>query len=127
MAKNFKHAVLLLLGVGSLFVVWPFAFDWMRGGGNIMNPVSFFTDVYELGGAPAFLTVDIAVAWLAFMIWVVPDAKRIGLGAGWGWAFIGLSYLGTCFAFPVYLVVRERHLDRQARMQAAAGKPLPIG
>jgi hypothetical protein len=32
------------------------------------------------------------------------------LGAKTGWIFIGLSFLGTCFAFPLYLVVRERHL-----------------
>lgn len=127
MAKTLKQAILLVLGIGSLFVVWPFAFDWMRNGGNIANPLSFFTDVYRLGGAPAFLTVDIAVAWIAFMLWVVPDAKRIGLGAGWGWAFIGLSYLGTCFALPLYLVVRERFLDRQAATQLAAGKRLLIG
>lgn len=118
MAKNIKHAFLLLISVGSLFVVWPLAFDWMRNGGNIMNPVSFFTDVYNLGGAPAFLTVDIAVAWIAFMVWVVPDAKRIGLGARWGWTFLVLSYLGTCFAFPLYLVVRERYLDGKATAAA---------
>lgn len=114
MATNIKHAFLILLSIGSLFVVWPFGFDWMRNGGNILDPLSFFTDVYKLGGAAAFLTVDIAVVWIAFLTWVVPDAKRIGLGAKWGWTFFALSYLGTCFAFPLYLVVRERYLDRQA-------------
>jgi hypothetical protein len=90
----------------------------MRAGNNILNFPSFFIQPYLLGGAPAFLTVDIAAAWLAYLIWVVPDAKRIGLGAKMGWLFFFLSYLGTCFAFPLYLVVRERHLDRQ---KAAAG------
>ena len=116
MATNIKHAFLVLIAFGSLLVVWPFAFDWMKNGGNILNPVSFFTDVYKLGGAAAFLTVDIAVAWTAFLVWVVPDAKRIGLGAKMGWLFFGLSYLGTCFALPLYLVVRERHLDRQTKL-----------
>lgn len=112
MSDNIRHGFYLLIGIGSLFVVWPFAFQWMQNGGNILNPLSFFTDVWKLGGAPAFLTTDIAVAWLTFMVWVVGDAKRIGLGSKWGWGFVALSYLGTCFAFPVYLVVRERHLAR---------------
>jgi hypothetical protein len=122
MATQLRQAVLLLLSIGSLFVVWPFAFDWMQNGGNIMNPVSFFTDVYHQGGAAAFLTVDIAVVWIAYMIWVVPDAKRVGLGAKWGWTFLALSYLGTCFAFPLYLVVRERHLARQEALKAASAQ-----
>lgn len=110
MATNLKHLFFVLIGVASLLVVWPFAFEWMKNGGNILNPISFFTGVYALGGAPAFLTIDIAVSWIVFMVWVVFDAQRIGLGAKWGWTFFALSYLGTCFAFPIYLVVRERYL-----------------
>lgn len=59
-------------------------------GGDILNPLSFFVDPYRLGGAPAFLTIDIAVCWVAFMVWVVFDAKRIGLGAKWG--LVGLDF-----------------------------------
>ena len=32
MATQLRQAVLLLLSIGSLFVVWPFAFDWMQNG-----------------------------------------------------------------------------------------------
>ncbi len=109
---SIKHAFLILIAVASLFVTWPFAFDWMQAGGNILNPLSFFVDPFRLGGASAFLTVDIAVVWIAYLVWVVPDAIRIGLGKKWGWTFFALSYLGTCFAFPIYLVVRERHLAK---------------
>jgi len=115
MATTLKHAFFVLIAFGSLFIAWPFAFDWIRDGGNILDPVPFFADVYKLGGAAAFLTVDIAVAWIAFMVWVATDAARIGLGARWGWLFVALSYLGVCFAFPLYLVVRERHLMRKGR------------
>jgi hypothetical protein len=88
--------------------------QWIAGGGNLINLTSFFIDSYKSGSAAAFLTVDIAIAWATFMIWVVGDAAKIGLGTKTGWAFIGLSFLGTCFAFPLYLVVRERHLAGKA-------------
>jgi hypothetical protein len=50
------------------------------------------------------------------MVWVVFDAKRIGLGYKWGAIFIGLSYIGVSMAFPVYLVTRERYVDKHIRV-----------
>src|SRR3546814_8788398 len=47
----------------ALLITWPFAFDWMRGGGNILNPVQFFADALAPGGTAAFLALDMAVAW----------------------------------------------------------------
>ena len=54
-------------------------------------------------------------AWGVFIAWVISDARRIGLGTGWGVGFALLSGLGTCFAFPLYLVKRERFLDAKAQ------------
>ncbi len=108
MYTNVRHLLFVILGVVALFVTWPFAFDWMADGGNILNPIDFFGDAVDAGGTAAFLTMDMLIAWIVFMLWVVPDAKRVGLGARWGWAFIGLSYIGVSLAFPLYLVARER-------------------
>ena len=88
----------------------------MRGGGNILNPVQFFADAIAPGGTAAFLALDMAVAWLVFMVWVVFDTQRIGMGMRWGWFFVALSYIGVSMAFPFYLVVRERFLDRAQRI-----------
>jgi Terpene cyclase DEP1 len=112
MSIGSKHLLYIVLAVGSLIAAWAHGFAWIAGGGNLLNLPSFFIDSYNSGSAAAFLTIDIAVAWAVFMIWVVGDAARIGLGARMGWIFVGLSFLGTCFAFPLYLVVRERHIDR---------------
>jgi Terpene cyclase DEP1 len=112
-----KHILYIALAIGSVIWAWTHAFAWMAGGGNIINLPSFFIDSYKSGSAAAFLTIDIAVAWGVFMLWVVGDAAKIGLGAGKGWLFVGLSFLGTCFAFPLYLVVRERHLAKSGAIQ----------
>jgi hypothetical protein len=105
-----RHMIYIAAALLSVIWAWTHAFAWMAGGGNIINLPSFFIDSYNSGPAAAFLTIDIAVAWGIFMIWVVGDAAKVGLGAKTGWIFVGLSFLGTCFAFPLYLVVRERHL-----------------
>ncbi len=120
MTQNVKHGLFLVLGVVALLTTWPHAFDWMANGGNILNPVAFFGDAIKAGGTAAFLSIDMAIAWVVFMIWVVYDTQRIGMGAKWGWAFVGLSYIGVSFAFPLYLIVRERFADGRRKASAAA-------
>ncbi len=111
---NVKHLIYIALALVGLVWCWMNGIQWMADGGNLINLPSFFIESYKSGSAAAFLTVDIAIAWATFMIWVVGDAAKIGLGAKTGWLFIGLSFLGTCFAFPLYLVVRDRHLAGKA-------------
>jgi len=119
-ATNVKHGVFILAGVVALVTTWPYAFDWMDTGGNILNPIDFFGSAIDASGTAAFLSIDMLIAWLVFMIWVVADAKRIGLGVKWGAFFVVLSYIGVSFAFPVYLVTRERFLVRRDRPVARA-------
>jgi hypothetical protein len=111
-AQNIKHAVFLLLGIVAMLLTWPHAFDWMANGGNILNPVAFFGDAIAAGGTASFLSIDMMIAWAVFMIWVVFDTHRIGMGMKWGWFFVALSYIGVSFTFPVYLIVRERYIDK---------------
>ncbi|MFM6854425.1 MAG: DUF2834 domain-containing protein, partial [Sphingopyxis sp.] len=95
-----RHGLYAMLACGALVTTWMHGFAWIGAGGNLLNLPSFFADSYHGGDAAAFLTIDIAVVWAVFMAWVVADARAIGLGVRWGWVFIALSFLGTCFAFP---------------------------
>jgi Protein of unknown function DUF2834 len=114
---NIRHAFYILAGAVALVLTWPHAFHWIADGGNILNPVDFFGDAIAAGGTAAFLTIDMAIAWVVFMVWVVSDSNRIGLGYRWGWLFVALSYIGVSMAFPVYLVTRERYLDKRNRTE----------
>jgi len=122
-STNVRHAFYIVAGAVALVLTWPHAFSWMAAGGNIFNPVAFFGDALAAGGTAAFLTIDMAIAWLVFMVWVVTDSKRIGLGYKWGWIFVALSYIGVSMAFPVYLVTRERYLDKRARTPELTARP----
>jgi hypothetical protein len=116
-STNIRHAFFILAGIAALVLTWPRAFQWMADGGNILNPIAFFGDAIAPGGTAAFLSIDMAIAWLVFMVWVVFDSKGIGLGYKWGWFFVALSYIGVSMAFPVYLVTRERFLEKHTRAQ----------
>lgn len=113
MGKTIRHALFVVAALVSLVWAWSLGLVWMSEGGNLLNLPSFFIDAYRSGSAAGFLTIDILFVWGVFLVWVVADARRIGLGTKWGLIFAALSLLGTCFAFPLYLVFRERWLDRQ--------------
>lgn len=121
MSTTLRHGILIIISIAAFVLTWPYAYDWMRAGGNILNPVAFFRDAIVLGKTAAFLSLDAMFMWLTYMIWVLFDAQRIGLGPKWGVFFIFLSYLGVSMAFPVYIVVRERHLDKRARSGSDSG------
>ncbi|WP_063007768.1 DUF2834 domain-containing protein [Nocardia kruczakiae] len=112
-STDIRHAPYIIAGIAALLLTWPHAFDWMRDGGNILNPIAFFGDAIDAGGTAAFLSIDMLIAWAVFMVWVVTDTARIGMGRKWGVFFIVLSYIGVSMAFPVYLVARERFLARR--------------
>lgn len=126
MNTNLRHALYLVAGILAMALTWPHAFDWMSDGGNILNPLDFFGDAIDTGGTAAFLSIDMLFAWAVFLVWAVTDATRIGLGARWGWFFVVLSYIGVSFAFPVYLITRERFLDRRAAASGAAETQVPV-
>jgi len=106
-----RHLLFIVAALVSLVWAWSQGLVWMTAGGNLLNLPSFFVDAYRAGSAAAFLTIDILFVWGVFIVWVIGDARRIGLGTKWGVGFALLSLLGTCFAFPLYLVARERRLD----------------
>lgn len=112
MTQSLKHVALIIVAVMSLVLTWPHAFGWMAAGGNIFNAYDFFADAIRPGGTSAFLSLDILIVWVVYIAWVITDAPRIGAGLKWGLLFAALSYLGVCFSFPLYIVFRERHIDR---------------
>lgn len=111
MTQNIKHAIFIILGIAAVPLTWYYGFQWMQGGGNILNPVAFFADAMAPGETAAFLAIDMAIAWVVYMIWVVFDTVRIGMGVKWGIFFVLLSYVSVSLSFPIYLVTRERYLD----------------
>ena len=106
-----KHILYISAALVSFVWAWSHGSAWVMAGGNLLNLPSFFIDAYHSGSAAAFLTIDILFVWGIYIVWVIGDARRIGLGTRWGIGFALLSLLGTCLAFPLYLVVRERILD----------------
>lgn len=73
-----------------------------------------FVGFFRLGfanPASSSLTVDLIVAFVAFAVWVVPEASRLGMRRGWIYPLLGF-FVAFAFAYPLFLLLRERRLRR---------------
>ena len=116
-----RQTLYLILAIGSLVLAWyhgiQWTIEWTNNGGNVLNQaaffVDFFGDAYAPNSAASFITIDLIGSWFTFLVFVLPEAKRLNMRFGWGY-FIAASTLGNCFAFPLFLFNRERALARAA-------------
>ena len=121
-STNIRHAFYILAGAVALVLTWPHAFRWIAAGGNILNPVEFFGDAIAAGGTATFLSIDMAIAWLVFMVWVVTDSKRIGLGYKLGLPLRGVVIRGCIDGVPC-VSRHPRALPRQALSHTHTDRP----
>ncbi len=60
------------------------------------------------------INADIAVVAMAFLIWMVYEARRLQM-KHW-WVFIPLTFfVALAFSFPLFLFFRERKLRKNSR------------
>ncbi|MBW3671142.1 MAG: DUF2834 domain-containing protein [Acidobacteria bacterium] len=103
-----REAVYTLLALAGLIAPWYFNIRYAAQGGSLL----------DLGGAirlafanpvSSSLSVDVLIAFAVFIVWVLPEARRIGMRAGWIYPVLGFL-IAFAFAFPLFLLMRERHL-----------------
>jgi hypothetical protein len=56
------------------------------------------------------LAVDLAISFVAFVVWAGPDGRENGVKLWWVTVPAALL-VGLCFAIPLYLLLRERALE----------------
>lgn len=105
--REITYATLAILGLVS---TWFFNIQYALQGGDLLNLPAFFAQGFANAGSSS-LTVDLFVAFAAFVIWVGPEAKRLGMPHGWLYPVLGL-FIAFAFAFPLFLLMRERHLRK---------------
>ena len=97
-----RYAALTFLG---LVLTWYFNFQHFAGGGTAGE----FLSLGFVNSVSSSLTVDLLVACVAFVIWMVSEGERLGMKARWLYPCLAF---GVAFAFagPLFLWMRERQL-----------------
>jgi len=102
----------LVLSIAGLVGTWTF------NALAIVQMRDFLGDLVGSGPAVSSITVDLLVVAVAGSVFVIVEARRIGMR--FGWLYVVLSGLTAfAFTFPLFLAMRQRHLT--ARREATAG------
>lgn len=101
----YLYALLTLLG---LVVPWYFNVEFIRAHGGF----TWSAFVAEALSVPAARSIgaDISIACVAFSVWMVREARRLGMRHVW--VYLALIFVvAFAFACPLFLFMRERRLS----------------
>jgi hypothetical protein len=105
MLKQAIYGVLALVGVS---LTWYHNIQFSLGGENA-TAAAFVADCF-VNHASSSIAFDVTVATVTFLTWSNIEAKRLGM-KGW-WAIVILTMtVALAFAFPLFLLLRERKLE----------------
>lgn len=107
----------LLLSVVGLIGTWTYNTS------AILARRDYLGDWVNSGPAVSSLTVDLLIAAIAGSVFIIVEARRLGMKRGW--LYVVLSGV-TAFAcmFPLFLCMRERTLEERRASAATPTTPL---
>lgn len=91
---------------GAFTVANLVAFDWVR----------FFSDGFA-NPAASFISVDVAIGLVGFVVFCVAESSRIQMKRGLICIPIAI-FVAYAVAWPLFLLLRERHFEAQMRSES---------
>ena len=95
--------VYLALAIVGLIGTWTWNIQ------AILQASDFIGDWTMSGPAVSSLTTDLLVAAIAGSVFIIVEARRLGMRAGWAYVVLGLV-TAFAFTFPLFLAMRQRRL-----------------
>ena len=106
MKRSWPTIVFGLLAILGLVLPWCFNLQFLAAGGSLLD----FLRAGFANAAVSSVTVDILIAAGAFLIWMIVEARRLGMRHWWIYVVLTFS-IAFAFAFPLFLLMRERRLQ----------------
>lgn len=109
-ARKALCGIYVAVGVVALVACWRqnLAFAGERGISVAQAFVDFWPALLA-NPATTSITLDIFLFGLAAFVWMVLEARRLGIRFVWAYLIFGLL-IAISFTFPLFLVARERKL-----------------
>jgi hypothetical protein len=98
------YGVLAIVGV---LVTWYFNLQFMAQTGSF--DVSIFVSEIYVNAASSSIGNDLAVAVLAFLVWLFAECRRLEMPYPWVYALLTFG-VAFAFALPFFLFMRERRI-----------------
>ncbi len=111
-----RRRVFALTAVVGVFVTWYFNVQFMLETGGFS--LGEFVSASYANYASSSISNDLLVVVFTFLFWSYAEAKRLGM-KHW-WLYVVATFgLAIAFAFPLFMLMRERALLRQPPAQPA--------
>lgn len=86
---------------------------WWFNALAVIQMADFLGDLVTSGPAVSSITVDLLVAAVAGSVFIIVEARRLGMR--FGWLYVAASALTAfAFSFPLFLAMRQRRLTALA-------------
>jgi hypothetical protein len=120
-ARNRLSVFYGALALLALLATWHQNLHYFAGGNALVGfftaTVRFWKDTFAVP-AGASITLDLLLFGLAVTIWMVLEARRLGMRFVWVYILLGFL-IAISFTFPLFLLARERRLATLGQVQPA--------
>lgn len=108
-----------LFAVAGAVVPWYFNIQYMRESGELLTPQRWLAAgfVNPLTGS---ITSDFLIGTIPVLLWIVIEARRLGMRHLWIYV-LGTFLIAFAFTCPLFLMMRELHLQRVASSSRLSG------
>jgi hypothetical protein len=110
MTRHWTPLALLYLALAGVGLIGTWVFNVMA----ITQLVDFLGDLVDSGPAVSSITVDLLVVAIAGSVFLIVEAKRVGMRHGWLYVVLS-GVTAFAFTFPLFLAMRQRRLTQLAR------------
>ncbi len=94
-----------LIGLVTLVGAYGNVLGMLKQRGFVGGTMQFWQDLF-VNDSTQFLAIDILFLGLAVILWMLIEARRLGIGAVWGYIFLAL-FVHISTAVPLFLIHRE--------------------
>lgn len=107
-----------LFAAAGAVVPWYFNLRFMRESGEMLTPQRWVAEGFAttLMGS---ITSDFLIGTIPVLVWMVVEARRLGMRYIWVYV-LGTFLLAFAFTCPLFLLMREVHLQSKGRDDARA-------
>ncbi len=102
--RQWTYGILAIVGI---LATWYFNVRFMGEHGGFSLAV-FLTEAYA-NPASSSIGNDLTVGVIAFLVWLFAECRRLDMSRPWVYVLLTFG-IAFAFAFPLFLLMRERRL-----------------
>jgi uncharacterized protein DUF2834 len=108
LSRKALSVVYALIGVVAFVATWANVLGAVQQYGFWEGTIRFWQDTL-VNGSSRFITVDLLFLGLAIVVWMVLEARRVGIPGVWVYVVLGLL-VAISLTVPMFMVHRELRL-----------------